>query len=299
MRPLRHFSAPATVGGAAPDLGMKEIEDSARDLTQGQLVVREALQNSHDARRADVETLSFGVMAVERLDVEASACLRDVVFGEWPENHRLGNKPKFASIGAVTFWDQGTHGLTGPVDPGVATPEGESARFRGFFLELGRDSSQAQGGGTHGIGRNALFALSARHLMAVFSHSSAGDMRFMAFSLREAYDLRGRRYLGWHYWGDPEQTESGAIPVQGDAALAIAQRLGIARQLDAETGTAIMILDPSPRGSGDDEEESLATSGLERFMREMASAAKDFAVIPLQVDQSLDLVFELNGERLD
>lgn len=299
MKPLRHYSVPGTVGGAAPDLGMKEIEDSARDLTQPQLIVREALQNSHDARRDDINILDVSVVVVDRIDKKASDCLRDVVFADWPKDHGLGRKPRFGSTGAVTFRDEGTHGLTGPTDPGLAAPHGISARFRGFFHELGRDNSQAQGGGTHGIGRNALFALSARHLMAVFSHTSEGDVRFMAFSLLEAYDRGGRRYLGWHYWSNPDTPSAGAVPVEGSDALEIAQALGIVGDLETSTGTAIMILDPSPRDVSSEGGNSQSMEGLEAFVREMQRAAQDFALIPLRVDESLALSFELNGVRLD
>ena len=124
-------------------------------------------------------------------------------------------------------------------------------------------------------------------------------MRFMAFSLLEAYDLGGRRYLGWHYWSNPDTPSAGAVPVEGSDALEIAQALGIVGDLETSTGTAIMILDPSPRDVSSEGGNSQSMEGLEAFVREMQRAAQDFALIPLRVDESLALSFELNGVRLD
>ncbi len=292
---MRHFSAPAAVGMAAADLGMNEIEDS--NLERPALVLREALQNSHDARCDEREVLGFHVAGFSRLAPSVVRCLNETVFADWPDQHELGPCPLFGEMAAMIIADSGTHGLTGPVLASASVGSGVAPRYQSFFLQLGRNTIQDQGGGTHGIGRNALIALSRLHTLVVYTHTSNGDERLMALRLHRAYELGGHRYPGWHYWGLDGSDANHPLPLEGAEATDVAAELGLLCDLDHETGTAIMILDPDLSRADEVSTDDVADS-LQAFMTDMRRACDDFALIHLLVDKDLNVSFALDGGDL-
>ncbi len=291
---MHHFSAPAAVGMAAADLGMNEIEDS--NLKRPALVLREALQNSHDARRDECEVLGFHVAGFSRVAPSVVHCLNETVFADWPEQHGLDQRPQFEGMAAMIFADSGTHGLTGPVLASDAG-SGVAPRYQSFFLQLGRNTVQDQGGGTHGIGRNALIALSRLQTLVVYTNTSDGNQRLMALRLHRGYELGGSRYPGWHYWGLDGSHAKHPLPLEGAEATEVAAELGLLSDLDHETGTAIMVLDPALSRDDEGPTDDVADS-LQAFMTDMRRACDDFALIHLLVDRDLNVSFALDGGDL-
>ncbi|MFI1740104.1 hypothetical protein [Streptomyces sioyaensis] len=213
------------------------------------LLVREAAQNSWDARRPDQSVVHF------RLDLStvgpghAGAWRRMFSHGSSNVGHRNGILRSLTQAAAIRYLavsDRGTTGLAGPTrsDAGRTTRR-EWARF---VLNSGdRDGvSNASSGGTYGYGKSALFQLSKVGCVLVYTRFEDDDgrlrSRFIGIAIRESFWDGDTRYTGRHWWGLPEQEH--CEPLRDAQADAVARELGIPGFRSDETGTTLIVVDP-------------------------------------------------------
>lgn len=223
----------------------------APDVDLLSLLVREAVQNSWDARihgqgPAEVQ-FSAGLSTFNAAQM---GVLRDTVFAQLPQSHGLAASLNSGRLQRLVLADRGTVGLGGPV---VMTPRsgvGGDRRFIRFFKLLGREDHEgsAVGGGTYGYGKAALFRVSRPSVIIVHTRCRDGggfpEERLIAMGIQEVPgdDMETGRL----WWGDPDPLRPGcAVPVAGEVAAQLAAQIGFHPFDPGETGTSIMILDPS------------------------------------------------------
>jgi hypothetical protein len=220
-----------------------------------QLMVREALQNSWDARRPDVCSVQFAI-ELRRLTPEQQSSLRNEVFQSLPRYGLSLPDVLNTEIDVVVISDRGTVGLAGPTRIDAASDDDEPDNFIQFFRNVGRPRTGAIGGGTYGFGKASLYAASRASTIIAYSRvrESVGmQSRLMAAALGQQYKAprRGitRRYTGRHWWG--ESDDEVVEPVTGAAADRLAYALGFGAFRRGETGTSVMVIAPRiPNGDG-------------------------------------------------
>jgi len=214
------------------------------------LLVREAVQNSWDARSPSTNCVLFG-MAGRQLDDQQREWLLSTVFRRTESNgtslreHLLAARP--ATV--LTIYDRGTRGLCGPTraDSDSGT---EHANFVNLLRNVGQPPTAFRGGGTYGFGKTALFLASQVRTILVHTQIAVGrrlEQRFMAASLGHQYTQRSlnvvKRYTGRHWWG--RKGRGGVVdPIEGREASEAAYKLGLPAFEREETGTSIAILLP-------------------------------------------------------
>jgi hypothetical protein len=214
------------------------------------VLVREAVQNSWDARVADSNTVHFG-MSGRTLRNEQMQLLRQVIFA-----NRIGQPSLDSALSSATnfqalvVYDRGTTGLGGPTRADRVVDEAELHNFVNFLRNIGLPPDKRDRGGTFGYGKAALYLASSIRTICVHTHcysSKKLESRFMAASLgprfetREA-DSQRHQYTGRHWWG---RNEEGVVePIRGAEADALAEYLGLPHFTEQECGTTILILLP-------------------------------------------------------
>ena len=226
----------AAAEGIARQLGRPDLDD----LT---ILVREAAQNSWDARLA-CGTPSFQI-EIRELGPESVKWQQEFLPPPHEESvahleHVLQPDTKI-----IVVSDRGTAGLCGPIRAGVRAKPGEGNHFVQFLRNVGEPRDQALGGGTYGFGKGIFYKLSASGTILVDSRTNSGDVRsrrLMGASLGSSYyDDDDRRFTGRHWWGTVG-TDDVPDPLQGEEAEATAAALGLPGFVNDETGTDIVIL---------------------------------------------------------
>jgi hypothetical protein len=258
------------------------------------MLVREAVQNSWDARLA--EPISFGI-AAWILPPEHLQVLRTVVFTHDAPDlslHAALDEPEGCPVLAI--YDRGTTGLGGPTRADTAADPGQPTNFVDFLRHVGQPPGRPLGGGTYGFGKAAYYLASRVRTICVHTRCAVGEgteSRFMAAALGPGFtagEERRTRYTGRHWWG--RTSHDGVVePVRGLEADALAAAIGLPPH-DGTTGTTILILRPDL----DD-----------RPLRELLSAAGE-AVLrycwPKLIDgagggPSINFILETEGAQID
>lgn len=247
-----HSEAYSPSGNLAADGYLKLLGAPSIDLVQ--TVVREAVQNSCDAALSDGGAeVHFRLRA---LSPEQAKVLRDVVLAQLPldtaaaetlEVLLSANSPRVLEI-----CDFGTAGLAGPTRADLAATDDEPADFIDFLRNVGSRRTTVHGGGTYGYGKTSLYLASRCSAIVIDSQTTfAGEpaRRLIAaqlgsaFAADDAYGVR-RRFTGRHWWGEAPEEGGFVDPVEGAAAVALADALGFPERNRERSGTSIMILDP-------------------------------------------------------
>ncbi|NQD87181.1 hypothetical protein HP499_05080 [Paenarthrobacter sp. CM16] len=211
------------------------------------VLLREALQNSWDARLA--ERIEFHV-ADTRLSEEQSGILVHDLFNELPPQGASRGIPQKVNNGRIrvlTISDYGTKGLGGPIRANVEPEPGERDDFSDFVRNFGRSDSKGLEGGTYGYGKGVLYQASQVGVCLVYSQAKVNgrlENRLIGVSGGDnGYVDNGFKFTGRNWWG--VLAEDGVIdPATGPEARAIAESVGMPVPAHDETGTCIMILAP-------------------------------------------------------
>ena len=238
----------AAAEGIAKQLGIPSLDP----LT---VLVREAAQNSWDARRHDVSTVDFRI-GVKRLGDDCPAWRRHLLPAPDDRSAITLERGLHPEAAVVTVSDRGTVGLGGPLRAGHRATGSERPNFVQFLRNVGEPSDHALGGGTYGFGKGIFFRLSTVATMLVDTHTvgtGPAARRLMGAALgRSWYDDRDLRYTGRHWWG--EELDDVPDPLTGATASDVAADLGMPGFSDGRTGTDIVILAADLGSSwGDDE----------------------------------------------
>lgn len=214
-------------------------------LTRVELLVRETLQNSWDARD-DEWYPAYGVR-VNRLEDFKRNILLNCIFTDLPESlAQIRRSLQSPDVHLVEIYDRGTSGLVGPFHASEEAAPGSPNKFNSFVFDIGTTSSSEVAGGTYGFGKTAAFEVSKTHSVVYWSRCRGDDgeleHRFIASSLHDAYAEEGKRYTGAHWWG--VASEEDVIPLRGAEAEALGNALFHNEFGEDETGTSILIIDP-------------------------------------------------------
>jgi hypothetical protein len=236
----------ATGGAAAEGVSNQLGRPRADRFT---LLVREAVQNSWDARLAPHGGVQFQVDG-RLLELNARQTLAAQVFATVPDavdvRSRLLASSDFPILAVSDF---GTRGLSGPTRGDVVPQPGEATNFVDFMRYIGSPPKRAYSGGTYGFGKAAYFLASSLKTICIhtrFRSEHGVESRFMAAALGPQFETGGsdaRRFTGRHWWG--QLARDGVVdPVVGDEADSLALLLGGIQRAPDALGTTVFILAP-------------------------------------------------------
>lgn len=232
----------AAAEGVSNQLGRPRVDRFA-------LLVREAVQNSWDARLSTAGGVRFQVDGYE-LGTDARRAIAAQVFAAaLPSVDVRTRLLADATFPVLAISDFGTRGLSGPTRGDVVPQPGESTNFVDFMRYIGHPPNRAYAGGTYGFGKAAYFLASSLKTICVHTRFNVGmgmESRFMAVALGPQFETEGptpQRATGRHWWG----RIAGDLvvdPIVGEEADRAAHLLGgIGRAADAP-GTTIYVLAP-------------------------------------------------------
>jgi hypothetical protein len=213
------------------------------------LLVREAVQNSWDARLSEEGPVHFGIAGFTA-SAEARRFLLNVVFRRPAEGIPLREELQNERLALLAIRDRGTTGLSGPTRADEAGPRGVAPNFVNLLRNVGHPPARVRGGGTYGFGKTALFLASSVRTIVVHTQTKDRrriEQRFMAAALGPEFDRRSitqhHRHTGRHWWG---RAGRGHIvePLTGREAAAAAHAIGLPAFESGETGTTIGIISP-------------------------------------------------------
>lgn len=267
-----------------------------------ELLVREAVQNSWDARKHDDRDVEFGLEYLTLSDTARDFLNTSILHSHPPDLARTRRMSE--KLSALLVWDRGTRGLAGPTRP---TERNSDVRdFVNFVYMIGetkeaRDHHDTVTGGTYGYGRSAFFRASAARTIFLHTRTEVKgilESRFIGIAWVEKYDgPDGARHTGRHWWGRKDGDWVG--PVTGEAADEIARRLGMPLPEERGTGTTIMVLDPETSADhvdseGDEEAEAPAASPREQVVSSLL-----WNCWPRMVAGGLNFVVRWDGENVE
>lgn len=237
------YAKPFTPGDMDGGAGLKLLGKPA--LGHVTTLIRETAQNSWDARKDKRGPIDFDV-AVRTLEGEALDTLRKRVFKQRGHGTNLTNVLHRRSVRALEITDRGTIGLDGPVRVDVPVPQGQPTNFRDLVLSVGATHDKGSTGGTYGFGKAITYMASTSRTIIVYSRCKVGrsyDSRLIASAMGENFDLAGKRYTGRQWWG--VNVNQHIEPVTGRTADKVAASLFSRPFKDSETGTSLLIIEPT------------------------------------------------------
>lgn len=239
----RWWSQPFAAEGGQTAQGIKR-QLGRPSLPEYAVLVREAVQNSWDARIGDEITVRI---SLERLGRRAVAW-RDLFANESLPGDNGKTLAKLNSDSwLLTVSDRGTKGLGGPIRANEAYSHDVEANFVQFLRNAGEPRDKALGGGTYGFGKGIFYRISEPGTILVDTlndEENDNSRRLMGASLGEIFeDEDGFRFTGRHWWG--QVTGEIPDPVMGDAAAGIADQLGLPGFADGRTGTDVVVVAPN------------------------------------------------------
>lgn len=216
------------------------------------ILVREAVQNSWDARASDDKPVHFGISGWE-LTQKQRHILREFVFAQSPPSSSLSLRHLLESeqhLYGLAVYDRGTVGLRGPTRADVYAASDVGRNFVDFLRNVGQPSDRQMSGGTYGFGKAAFYRASCARTICVHTRYQYKDRilsRFIAAALGSPYEVNGIRYTGRHWWG--RKKEEIAEPLLDRDADIVAQALGLPGFSSQDCGTTIFVLQPALNAS--------------------------------------------------
>ena len=213
------------------------------------MLVREAVQNSWDARGAPDASIRFASASTSYKPTRRPR-LRTGIFGDVPAAaERLRGVLARPDLSLLSLTDRGTVGLGGPVRADQPAPTDQPSNFVDLLFNIGQPAQREFSGGAYGFGRTISFVVSEARAVLVYSRTrSAADSesRFIAAAFSDHFSEGRRRFTGRHWWG---RSVDGSIePVVGDAADDVARSLGLDVFDRDQSGTTISVVAPELRG---------------------------------------------------
>lgn len=213
------------------------------ELSALEVLLRETAQNSWDAR-LDNLTPQFGVH-LRTADFRLRGNLGQLL----PVRDRSSplSATTFESSFVLEIFDRGTSGLDGPVT--LRPVHGDKPRnFQDLILKVGVPRDDGKGGGTYGFGKTASYAFSEVGTVLYWTRcrNETGQLehRFIASAFRSSYTEAGTQFTGRHWWAHRGDDDA-MLPVIGAAAEALGRRFFERQFIGSETGTSMLIIEPT------------------------------------------------------
>lgn len=215
-------------------------------LSQTEVLLREAIQNSYDAHLDNNKPLKINLKCYKfsKENVEFISKL-------FKESGKIGEsleKRILSSYYNLEISDRNTTGLTGF----NGFQEHESAieeKFHHFIYMTGNDDVKDKGsGGSYGFGKAALYKYSDFRTIVVYSRiysktSNQYQSRFIICRIDDRLPEKESR-CWWGTEGKYSDNTTYAKPINGQEADFLAQKFGMTPFAENETGTNILILKP-------------------------------------------------------
>jgi hypothetical protein len=243
------YSEPySATGGLAAEGVLNQL--GRPDIEPLEVLVRESIQNSWDARRTTSQSISVEIGRRALAPSEVAFCREELLVNP-PPRLPLGGE-LHDGVEIMYFADFGTDGLGGPTR---ADRTGQNRDFVDFVRNIGQPPDKDLGGGSFGYGEAAFYIASGARTILVdtlcIRPDGEHERRFMGCALGCNYELEGRPYTGRHWWG--RITDGIPEPLTGDAAHAAASGLGLPeRRAPSQQGTTVVLLAPSIRVETED-----------------------------------------------
>jgi uncharacterized membrane protein YgcG len=244
---LRWLAEPyQAYGGFAAD-GIKRVLGNPPQIDPLVVLVREAVQNSWDAR-LDSTPVHFSLSHRTLSAQQRSAIRRDLFAGQSPPGTGIADAlASGASLLIVS--DRNTTGLSGPVRADLELEPGVEDRFVKLVFNVGEPTEAEKRGGSYGFGKTISFVVSRAGATVIRTRTHTGaklQNRLIAVALGEQYSQKGRRFTGRHWWGN--LTDNRIEPLTGTDAADASALLGLAPFATAQTGTDIAVVSPDYGG---------------------------------------------------
>jgi len=219
-----------------------------------QTLIREGIQNVLDAACSDSGPTVL--IRLRTLTTDQQEVLSKQVLSERPRGDSMHADIDIAlakpGLQVLELCDFGTEGLSGPTRADTSHDGDEPLNFVNFLRNVGAARDTQQGGGTYGYGKSSLYAMSSCSMIVVDSQTRCAgrsERRLMACHLGAAFDAQidgsgRRRFTGRHWWGTLDGSDS-VEPVTSETAIALSSGLGMPPRDASQTGTSILIVDPS------------------------------------------------------
>lgn len=248
MTALDLFSEPFQPTGSIASEGIRNVLGRpAMDLLT--LLVREAGQNSWDARLDDLGPVNFRLDGWHLTESQVELA-RAELFPQQPANipiRELLDPAEPAPVLMIS--DRGTSGLGGPLRADQVLDDDAPRDFVDFLRNIGQPPDKRFGGGTFGYGKSVLYNASELRTILVYTRCltpHGPESRLIGAALGGQFqaelDGQSRPFTGRHWWG--RMTDGVLDPVIGGEADELAARMGFPRMAGEDTGTSIMILAP-------------------------------------------------------
>lgn len=237
------------------------------DLTKAELLMREAIQNSVDERRADAdEAVKFRVRRLLFHGDEKRSIVQNFQLAELRERARQFPRahgwleiqqtclPTLddpdVPIPVLVLSDHNTNGLGGRWDRN----DGLDSRFHNLVLSINvSEKFDGKGGllGSWGVGKMVYAVTSNIRTMAYYSTfqpteaSEGANARFMATAFFPAHELDDEtRFTGHAFLGEPSGDERyPSKPLENSDAHDFARSIGLELRSEGDTGLTVLLLD--------------------------------------------------------
>lgn len=229
-----------TSNGLMNQLGRPSMEPLA-------VLVREAVQNSWDARQDEHTSVRFTVHGWQFSDTQKQV-LTKFVFADLPNDSSLPIKRILSEnieLYGLLITDRGTKGLGGPTRADKVDDDDNAKDFVDFLRNVGQPPDKRFSGGTYGYGKSAFYRASHAHAILVHTRcrfKGKLESRFIISALGHPHEERRKKYTGRYWWG--QKKDEIAEPLLNKQADQMAVVLGFPPFNDDECGTSILILQP-------------------------------------------------------
>jgi hypothetical protein len=241
------YSEPFPAGGGLAARGI--LNQLGRpNLPLFEVLAREAIQNSWDARTGD-SAVEFSIDGWTCTPDQQLAIRRLIEDGIPVNGLPLADSLLQEPLKLLVVTDTGTTGLGGPTraDIEVSTPEPRD--FVAFVRNVGEPRDKKLGAGTFGFGKSIFYLVSRAKTVMVYTRcriASGYQSRFIGCSIGDGYRLSEgsayRPYTGRHWWGvSTSEVQEPLLDANADEA---AMRFGIRPFTGQVMGTAVIVVDP-------------------------------------------------------
>lgn len=209
------------------------------------LLIRESIQNSFDARKPD--SIPEYTIHGRTLTDESVLFLRQMLSDDqYPSV--LKSKIKNQMF-CLEVRDSETTGLMGSFQQYDAYGneiQSEFTNYKSFIWSLGGSKSE-NNGGSHGVGKTSFFIVSQLRTVCVYTRTKYQGALQSRFIIKSFYPYDGKDIKQYWLGDDPEKRQSPKeqipLPFLDEEADFIASKLGIEPYVSSETGTTVLLLD--------------------------------------------------------
>jgi uncharacterized membrane protein YgcG len=219
-------------------------------LSLFEILAREAIQNSWDARLSTKEVL-FRVDGRQVSDDLKSRLAVTLDHGLADEHlHELHEAFQRDALNLIVVSDRGTTGLGGPTRADVETDTDAPRDFVAFVRNLGEPRDKEFGAGTFGFGKTIFYLVSQARTIVVYTRCRVGgryETRLIGCAIGESFGVREggltTLFTGRHWWGiHRDGVQEPLLDAEADEVASVFQLQPFG---DDETGTSIVLIDPA------------------------------------------------------